>query len=206
MEPHAPRAHHRYNGDSFHDSTTFLAFDSCTNYGGQGALSVAGTSCASEATGRTAGIAGLVYSMGLSLSQPLTLSAEEVMQVLKQSADDINVPESRIPTDDAGAGPQFYESKPGWDQRFNYGRENAFKAVSMVQAGKIPPEVDMTSPTWYQPIYASQVNGPVAIIGTVAAKRAKSYDYVVEWAPGVEPDDSQFQPLIAQVTNVPSSR
>jgi hypothetical protein len=193
----------RYNNDSYTDSTTFLAFDSCTNYGGHGALSVAGTHCASEATGRTAGIAGLVYSMGLSLSQPLDLSAEEVMQVLKQSADDIDVPESRIIDPSTGLG-QFYESKPGWDQRFNYGRENAYKAVQMVQQGRIPPEVDMTSPTWYQPIYASRVNGPVSIIGTVAAKRAKSYDYVVEWGPGVEPDDDQFQPLIAPVTNVPS--
>ncbi len=43
------------------------------------------------------------------------------------------------------------------------------------------------------------------IIGTIAAKRANAYDYVVEWAPGVEPADSDFQPLIAEVTNVPSS-
>jgi hypothetical protein len=193
----------RYNGDSFHSSTTFLAFDSCTNYGGHGALSVSGTSCASEATGRTAGIAGLVFSMGLSLPQPVTLSAEEVMQILKQSADDIDVPESQV-VPDGGTAP-FYESKAGWDQRFNYGRENAFKAVSMVQAGKIPPEVDMTSPTWYQPIYSSRTNGPIAVIGTVAAKRAQSYDYVVEWAPGVEPDDSEFKALSPAVMNVPSS-
>jgi len=34
----------RFNGDSFHNSSSFLAFDSCTNYGGHAALSVAGTS------------------------------------------------------------------------------------------------------------------------------------------------------------------
>ncbi len=190
----------RYNGDSYHNSTTFLAFDSCTNYGGHSALSVSGTSCASEATGRTAGIAGLVYSEGLGLNPPL--SAEEAMQLLKQSADDIDVPESRVVNPDTGLAP-FYESKPGWDERFNYGRENAFRAVQMVKDGKIPPEVDLTSPTWYQPIYASRTSGSVPIIGSVAARRAQSYDYVVEWAPGVEPDDSEFQPLIAQVSNVP---
>lgn len=194
----------RFNGDSFHNSSTFLAFDSCTNYGGHAALSVAGTSCASEATGRTAGIVGLVYSAGLSMQPSLMLSAEEVMQVLKQSADDINVPESQVVDPGTGHAP-FYESKAGWDQRFNYGRENAFKAVSLVQSGRIPPEVDVTSPTWYQPIHASRTNGPISVIGTIAAKRAKSYDYVVEWAAGVEPDDNQFQPLIAPVTNVPSS-
>ncbi len=195
----------RFNNDNFHDSTTFVAFDSCTNYGGHAALSVSGTSCASEATGRTAGVAGLVFSMGLSLPQPLSLSAEEVMQTLKQSADIINVPESRTVIDPATGLGEFYESLPYWSQRFNYGRINAFKALTMVQQGKIPPEVDVTSPTWYQPIYALRTNGPVPIIGTVAAKRAKSYDYVVEWAPGVEPADSDFQPLIAEVTNVPSS-
>ncbi|HSQ65280.1 MAG TPA: FG-GAP-like repeat-containing protein [Polyangiaceae bacterium] len=194
----------RYNGDNYHDSTTFLAFDSCTNYGGHSALSVSGVSCASEATGRTAGIAGLVYAMGRSLPQPIDLSAEEVMQLLKQGADDVNVPESKNIDPSTGLGP-FYESKPGWDQRFNYGRINAFRALSMVKDGKIPPEVDVTSPTWYQPIYANRVGGTVAVVGTVAAKRATSYDYVVEWAPGVEPDDSQFQPLIAAIKNVPSS-
>ncbi len=195
----------RYNNDSFHDSSTFLAFDSCTNYGGHGALSVSGSSCSSEATGRIAGIAGLVYSAGRSLQPAVALSAEEVMQILKQTADDVNVPESTTVIDPLTGLGEFYESKPGWDQRFNYGRANAFKALGMVQAGKIPPEVDIVSPTWYQPIYASRTNAPVPIIGTIAAKRAMSYDYVVEWAPGVEPNDADFKPLIAEVTNVPSS-
>jgi hypothetical protein len=193
----------RYNGDNYRNSTTFLAYDTCTNYGGHGALSVSGTSCASEATGRMAGIAGLVYSMGLSLPTPLNLSAEEVMQVLKMSADDVDVPESRVVNPDTGLAP-FFESKPGWDQRFNYGRTNAFKAVTMVKEGRIPPEVDIVSPTWYQPIYANRTNGPVAIFGRVAATRASSYDYVVEWGPGVQPADDEFKPLMTEVKNVPA--
>lgn len=182
----------RYEAQNFRNSTTFLTFDSCTNYGGHGALSVSGTSCASEATGRMAGILGLVYSMGLSLQNPINLTAEEVMQIVKQSADDINVPESMNPDPTQVT---FYESKPGWDQRFNYGRANAYKAVKMVKDKKIPPEVDILSPTWYQPIHANRVTGPVEIRGRVVATRANSYDWVAEWAPGVEPDDSAFKPL-----------
>jgi hypothetical protein len=189
----------RYNGSNFRNSTTFLAFDSCTNYGGHGALSVSGTSCASEATGRMAGILGLVYAAGLDAS--LNLSAEEVMQVLKQSADDVDVPESR---NQKPGELTFYSSKPGWDQRFNYGRANAYKAVKMVKSGLIPPEVDVVSPTWYQPIYADRVQGAVPIYGRVAAARATSYDYVVEWAPGVEPDDAQFRTIV-EMKNVPGA-
>lgn len=190
----------RYDGPNYRNSSTFLAFDSCTNYGGHGGVSVSGTSCASEATGRMAGILGLVYSMGLSLQNPINLTAEEVMQIMKQSADDVDVLESRTATKDSFT---FYESLPGWDQRFMYGRANAYKALKMVQAGRIPPEVDIVSPAWYQPIFADRVQGAVAIMGRVVATRATSYDYVVEWAPGVEPSDDLFKPLIGEVKNVP---
>jgi hypothetical protein len=182
----------RYDGPRYDFSSTYVAFDSCTNFGGHAALSVSGTSCASEATGRMAGILGLVYSEGLTVQPQILLTAEEVMQIMKQSADDINVAESRNPDPDLRT---FYESKPGWDQRFNYGRANAYKAVKMVQQGKIPPEVEIVSPIWYQPIHEGRVNGPVEIKGRIAATRANTYDYVVEWAPGVEPDDSEFKSL-----------
>ncbi len=193
----------RYEGNGWDTSTTFLSFDSCTNYGGHGGLSVSGTSCASEATGRGSGITGLVYSLALSLPQPVNLTAEEVMQSLKMSADDVNVVESQK-VDENGDRP-FYESKAGWDQRFNYGRMSAFNVVTNLKAGRIPPEVDIVSPGWYQPIYADRVQGSVPIFGRVAATRASSYDYVVEWAPGVEPDDKEFKTLISPINNVPGS-
>ena len=125
------------------------------------------------------------------------------MQVLKMSADDVDVPESRNISNESGIAP-FYESKPGWDQRFNYGRMNAFKAVTMVKEGRIPPEVDIVAPTWYQPIYATRSSGPIPIYGRVAAARASSYDYVVEWGAGVEPDESEFKTLV-DVKNIPAS-
>ena len=187
-----------YDGGDFASSTSFLAFDTCTNYGGQLALSVSGKGCSSEAVGRSAGIAGLVYSMAIAQPAPLDLSAEEVMQLLKGTADDIDVAESRTSN-------RYYESKTGWDQRFGYGRENAMRALEAIEARLIPPEVDIVSPAWFAPIFADRAGGQIAIQGRIAATRAVTYDYAVAWAPGVEPDDAAFKPVIADVTNVPSS-
>jgi hypothetical protein len=190
-----------YDGQNEFTSTSFLAFNTCTNYGGQNMLSISGSGCSSEATGRGAGIAGLIYAAGLDGS--LGLSAEEVMQLFKMTADDIDIPQSRSTNpDEAG---NFYPSKPGFDQRFGYGRVNVARAMQAIKEGMIPPEVDITSPEWFDTLYADRVSGPIAIAGRVAAARAVSYDYVVEWAPGVEPDDAQFKPLAAEVKNVPGA-
>jgi len=189
-----------YLGNSDTSSTSFLAFNTCTNYGGQNMLSVSGGSCSSEATGRDAGISGLLFSYGLAKGYSFT--AEEVMQLEKMTADVINVPQSR--STDPNISGQYYESLPGFSQRFGYGRVNADKAMEAIKAGLIPPEVEIISPAWFDTLYADRVAGPVPIIGRVVAARATSYDYTVEWAPGVEqPDDSAFQPLGSPLMNVP---
>jgi hypothetical protein len=71
-----------------------------------------------------------------------------------------------------------------------------------VKDGKIPPEIDMVRPFWFEVLYRDQLDGPVDIRGTIRAPRATSYDYVVEWAPGVQPLDDAFQ-AIASEENVP---
>ena len=188
------------NGVETTASTTFIAFNTCSNYGGQNMLSVSGQGCSSEATGKGAGIAALVYSEAL--NKGITLSAEELMQLMKMNAEVINVPESRS-TNPVVAG-EFYESLPYFSQRFGYGRPNTFKTMQAVDAGLIPPEVDIVSPTWFSVLYQNRVTTPVPVIGSIAASRAQSYDYLVEWAPGVEPSDAQFQPLTSWVKNVPA--
>ena len=183
------------------ESTTaqsFLHFNTCTNYGAQNFLSASGTGCSSEAVGRLSGISGLVYSAGLDVGLTPPLSADEVMQLFTMTADDIDVPSS------ASEDSPYFFSQPGFDQRFGYGRVNANGAVEAVLAGRIPPEVDIVRPYWFEVLYADQVTGPVPIMGTIAASRANSYDYVVEWAPGVEPTDDLFETIIS-MENVPSS-
>src|SRR5262249_14541348 len=158
--------------------------------------------CTTDATARIAGAAGLLYAMARSQTPPLDLSAEEAMQLLKMTADDVDVAESRSP--DRSISARFASSKAGWDQRFGYGRANVAHAIDAVGSRLIPPEVDVTAPEAFAPIYADRTQGQVAIEGRIAATRAVTYDYAIAWAPGIEPDDGDFKPLMAPVTNVPS--
>ncbi|MBI4950821.1 MAG: VCBS repeat-containing protein [Myxococcales bacterium] len=185
-------------GNKTNNVETFLSFNTCTNFGGQNLLSASGSGCSSEATGRLSGAAGLLFSraIGQGLNPPLTPA--EAQQVWFTTADDIDVPESRQPDS------KYYWSQPGFDQRFGYGRINVNSALTAVKDHKIPPEVDIVRPYWFEVLYRDQVSDAVPIQGTIAAKRAGSYDYTVEWAPGVQPLDADFQTITSQ-SNVPAT-
>jgi hypothetical protein len=176
-------------------ATSFLGYHPCSNYGGQNLLSAPGTGCSSNATGVLSGVMGLVYSAAVKYKVTPALTAGEGHQLALMTADDIYVSESADPASG------HYFSQPGFDQRFGYGRVNANTAVEWVRAGKIPPEIDIVSPTWFTVLYKDKVNAPVEIAGTVAAKRANGYDLYVEWAPGVEPLDSDFK-VISDATRM----
>ena len=186
----------RYDGDNPENSSTYVAFDTCSNYGGHLSLSVSATACSSEATGRSSGIAGLAFSYAA--DQGIDLSAEETIQLFKMYADDIDVATSRTEN-------VFYWSQPGYDQRFGYGRANASRMMQAIKDKLIPPEVDLTSPTWFAPIFADRAGGLVAVMGRVSAHRAKAYDLKVQWAPGVEPNDDDYKDLVSPLVNVPGT-
>ncbi|NIS28586.1 MAG: VCBS repeat-containing protein, partial [Actinobacteria bacterium] len=179
------------------ESDSYLAFNNCTNYGGQLVLSAPGTGCSSEATGVTSGIAGLIYSAAREADRPggpldPTLSAEEVRQLLLMTAMDIDVAESRPgnPVFDR----RWYPSREGWDQRFGYGRVNAYQAIEAVHSGAIPPEVDVVFPDWFRVV--NPMNEPtVSIRGRMDARRAASFDYVIEWAAGIEPEEGDWETI-----------
>jgi hypothetical protein len=164
------------------NTTTFLNFNNCTNFGGHLVLSTPGTGCSSEATGKTSGIAGLVYSRAKELG--ISLTANEVKQILTLSADDIYVPES-------ATDPTKFPSKPGWERYFGYGRANALKAVQMVSTITIPPEADIELPQWFETLYPE--NTPVVEIkGYAHARRAGSFNVILEYAVGLESKDADF--------------
>src|SRR4029077_1041185 len=103
------------------------------------------------------------------------LSAEEVKQIIRLSAGDLDFPTPQPPF---GLPNNFFTTLPdsqryittaGWDQISGWGKLNANAAVRMVPRGAIPPEADITSPTWWKPLGTS---GVVNIAGTVAAPRA----------------------------------
>ncbi|MBM4319055.1 MAG: hypothetical protein FJ125_03635, partial [Deltaproteobacteria bacterium] len=180
----------RYDTEDRERATTFLNYSNCTNYGGQLALSAPATGCSSGATGWLSGVAGLVLSAALQAG--VTLSGAEIHQILIMSVDDIDIPES-LPGHPRYDGSK-YPSRPGWDHHFGYGRPNARKAVDMVLDGRIPPEVDLLEPDWFNFL---ALDRPAEITGRIAAPRAGSFRYVIEWAAGVDPADTR--PVDAQV-------
>ncbi len=187
----------RFAGANPQNADSFLAFNNCTNFGGQLAMSAPGTGCSSEATAVGAGIGALILSASNASDRPggpidPRLSAEELRQLITMTADDINIPES-IPGH-PDHEPDWYPSVEGWDQRFGWGRINAYQSTLAAWEGRIPPNVDLYGPDWFKVLYPSRT-ASVTIEGTIEARRADSFDYVIEWAAGIEPEDDEFTTL-----------
>lgn len=174
-----------FDGPSPKNSTTFLNFNNCTNYGGNLLLSSPGTGCSSEATGVTSGHAGMIYSAALKFGIDPPMTAEEVRGVILNTVDDIDVPES-------ANDPTKFISGPGWDLHFGYGRNNVAASVKMVAAKQIPPEADILMPTWFEPIEVTKtpkykVTGSVGARADGLASRYSKYTWVLEYAKGIDP-------------------
>ena len=181
--------------------TSFLALNGCTNYGGIAWVSVPSNSCSSEATGLGAGIVGLVESAARTAGvQPYpdgrarrssdnVLSANEVAQLMRSTADDVDFsspgtgPEDR-PNRTGDTALLKYPTTPGWDATFGFGRLNSYELVRAVAAKEIPPEADLTGPSWFDVLPTS---GSLPVVGTVAAVRSSSYSYKVQWTTGLQP-------------------
>ena len=168
----------------------YLALNGCTNYGGRTFVSVPSSSCSSEATGIMSGVVGLVESAADHYG--VHLSANEVMQIVRATADDIDfsTPNAVDPANDFGtstgnplADTVRYPSRPGWDATFGYGRINAYEMVKAVRDHKVPPEAMIDSPGW---LSVEGITGSVPVTGHVAAPKAESYDYELQWATGME--------------------
>lgn len=165
-----------------------LALNGCTNYGGITWVSVPSGGCSSEATGLAAGMVGLMLSASRDAGITPPLSPNEVAQLLRGTADDVDFATPRGATEPPNeARGDFFERYPtaaGWDATFGYGRVNTFEAVRAAQEGAIPPEADLVTPRWFEVLPAS---GRVAVTGRVAAPRASSYSYRLEWTTGLQP-------------------
>jgi hypothetical protein len=202
----------RYDAGDMSEARSFLAFDSCSNYGAQLQISVPSPGCSSGSTAQLGGIIGLLQSAALKVDLPAPrafttdpkgvrrLSAEEVRQLLIGTVDDIDIAKSQGPN----ADPNLYESLPGWDQRFAYGRANVRRAMDAIVAGRIPPEVDVEEPLWFQVLYPDRMP-TVDLKGRITWRedRYQSADVVVEWAGGVEPADSEFTTLDQRTLTAP---
>jgi len=134
-----------------------------TEWGGGYRMTWDGTSAA---TPHVAATGALVISRAKAVG--LSLSADEVMQIVRMSADDLTDPARGY--------------APGWDRLSGWGRVNAFEAVSRVAPGRIPPVANITAPGWYEP-----VRKRVAVRGIAQGRSATSWK--LEIGTGEEPSD-----------------
>ncbi len=181
----------------------YLSLNGCTNYGGITWVTVPSGACSSEATGRAAGMVGLIETAARGSNvapspsiQGWTpgrnvLSANEVAQILRGTADDVDFatphPGVDVPNDPGVPGFDRYPTSPGWDATFGFGRVNTYEAVRATAAGEIPPEADISGPSWFDVLPAT---GSVDVSGSVAANRSSSYSYKVQWTTGLQPPRS----------------
>jgi subtilisin family serine protease len=138
----------------------------------------------SSSTPHAAGVAALVFSRARDLG--LTLSAQEVRQIINRTARDIT------PADGT-----TYPVSVGWDKWTGYGRIDARAAVDRVAPTTIPPEADIDAPDWY-----TLVDGTVTVRFYANARRAGTFSYTLEVGGGVEP--ASFAPL-AGAAGVPAN-
>lgn len=118
----------------------------------------------SAATPHVAGVVALVAARGRELG--LDLSAEEIRQIVRMSADDVG--------------------SPGWDRFTGWGRVNAYEAVRAAAPGSVPPEANLTAPGWYRP-----VRGGLDVRGLVRGRTPTRWK--LEIGRGVEP--ASWRPL-----------
>ncbi len=147
----------------------YLALNGCTNFGGHTFVSIPSSSCSSEATGIASGIVGLAEShareVGIAAHPGLTaapgtnvLSANEVMQLVRASADDIDFSTPNVvdPANNFGTpsgNPLIdtvrYPTRAGWDTIDGYGRVNAYELMRAIDEKRIPPEAMIDGPAWF---------------------------------------------------------
>jgi len=183
----------------WNEANTFLNFNNCTNFGSKLMLSAPGTGCSSEATAKTAGQAALILSRWKELmaqhaatdayyARPLR--TEEVFQVLLTSADDIDVPGAE--TDQSALNLKKYPSNEGWDEHFGYGRNNAYRALQLLEDRAVPPEVDITTPSWFDVLRADGT-AAVEVRGRVQnARTTGEVCFNLRWARGPAPSPADF--------------
>jgi hypothetical protein len=225
-----------HTGNADPAPTSYLQFNGCTNFSSRITLAIPSVSCSSDATGRGAGMAGLVYSAALNAKENGTLephptcrrpngaacviTPNEVRQVMASgtfdgtpAADDVNFAQSPSGQDldhdnchgaplpgctdpfapimsqaPRPTAPVNYPARKGHDQFYGYGRVRMSRAVEQVTAAHLPPEVEVTSPDWYE--FVDPADSMLRVRGQVW-NRGGEYTCTIYVAPGAYPKDTE---------------
>jgi hypothetical protein len=194
------------------DEPIWDLLNGCTNFGGHAWVAISSNSCSSEATGRAAGLVRLLISHGKNLMdqgllQPYPgtdkpFSAEEVRQLLRRSAEDIDHSgdlalsmfgllqfylSAADNTPSVPFGSERFPTAPGWDQYTGYGRPEAVRLLD-VGADTIPPEADLSgSLRWFDSVDPQRTKR-VDVVGSARALRAPGkFKVRLEVGCGVDP-------------------
>jgi hypothetical protein len=185
---------------------SYLQFNGCTNFMSKITVAVPSSSCSSEATGRSAGIVGLIYAEAR--DRGLTLSPDEVRQLFQGTADDVNFADTELNCSNGlptctdpnlntishrldlspVADTKPYAARRGYDEFYGYGRLNARAAVKAVADGAIPPGASIESPDWWTQLDPAKPS--IDVRGHVDGRRLKDgYTCALLVGPGVQPDN-----------------
>ena len=129
------------------------------------------TACATGATAKIAGAAGLVISAGLDFGVDLT--AAQVRSILRSTADDVYL------SDADQSIVNTYPSTFGWDAFYGYGRVNVGTAVDRIRSMEPGPSVSITGPKWF-----SFMESLLEVSGDIDAT-----SWTASWGLGLEPED-----------------
>ena len=169
-------------------NTSFRGRSSLTSYGPHSLFSVPNNDgSTSTGTPTQAGVAALVEAEGMNafdaghISAPL--NADEVKQLVRMTASPI----------DYSPCSTCFPGLPGasFNIQYGYGRPNVLKAAQAVDAGKIPPTADIRTPDWYQEVDPAK-QPALHVTADVAASRAPSYSWKLQWGLGPQPLEQDF--------------
>ncbi|MBZ0270679.1 hypothetical protein K8I61_01475 [bacterium] len=158
----------------------------CSMWGETLHLSGSSGACSSEAAGNIAGMAGLIMSRAKDLG--LSITANEVKQILTMGADDIH----KFCLTFTGG-----HCQKGWDAHFGYGRPNLVTAFDMLGdpdkglAPAIPPEAKFREPAWFT--IFDPVASPAIDVAAYIHSRGRDFNWKLQAAAGKEPKEADFK-------------
>ncbi|MBV9524260.1 MAG: hypothetical protein JOZ46_00440, partial [Candidatus Dormibacteraeota bacterium] len=172
-------------------NTTFRSRSSLTSYGPHALFSVPNNDgSTSTGTPTVAGVAALTvselkYAAARGEIAVLPASADEVKQIVRAASSPISAP---CPA----AEPCFTgPAATSWNIQYGYGRPNLLTAATLIDSNHIPPTASIDSPAWYQEVDPTH-QPAVRVTAAVAARRASSYTWQLQYGLGPQPADSAW--------------
>jgi hypothetical protein len=172
----------RFDGREYQNSTTFLNFNNCSNYGARIDIATPGKACSSEATAMLSGVTALAISYAKSTGKHISVG--QMISLIKSTAMDIDLGA-------AASHSERYSSFKGWDTLSGYGRTDAYAILKAIEENRIPPEVRIVSPQWFE-IYNKKEQAELRLDISISGITSDTTEAVLEVARGVETAKSEF--------------